>query len=187
MPPASNARATSVAAPSPTIRPMRSSGSRPAPHSTSSALAASAMSRRESISVPSRSNTIKRKRSLKTSERRARKARREEVALRASRALRSRWWPVFSKRSGRLPDRHAYDGQTLLFGLVIDQLRDALDRRVAVEQIHRLSELLQQDDERIVVPQQHLVIELLVDPALDDALDVAEIAHHVTVVQRAGA
>jgi hypothetical protein len=36
------------------------------------------------------------------------------------------------------------------------------------------------------VSQDHLVIELAVDPALDDALDVAEVAHHVAVVQRAG-
>src|SRR5437763_2969206 len=54
MPAASNARATSVAAPSPTMRPMRSSGSAGSPHSASSALVAFARSRRESISVPSR-------------------------------------------------------------------------------------------------------------------------------------
>ena len=35
--------------------------------------------------------------------------------------------------------------------------------------------------------QQHLVIELAVDPALDDPLDVAEVADHVAVVERAGA
>ena len=57
---------------------------------------------------------------------------------------------------------------------------------IAVEQIHRLAQLLERRDERIVVPQQHLVIELLVDPALDDALDVAEVADHVAVVERAG-
>ena len=46
---------------------------------------------------------------------------------------------------------------------------------------------LQRRDQRIVVPQQHLVIELAIDPALDDAFDVAEIADHVAVVERAGA
>ena len=35
------------------------------------------------------------------------------------------------------------------------------------------------------MPQQHPVIELPVDPALDNALDIAEIADHVAVVERA--
>ena len=52
---------------------------------------------------------------------------------------------------------------------------------------HRLAELLQRRDQRIVVAQQHLVIELAIDPALDDALDVAEVADHVAAVERAGA
>ena len=38
-------------------------------------------------------------------------------------------------------------------------------------------------DERIVVAQQHPVIELAVDPAFHDPLDVAEIAHHVARVE----
>ena len=57
-PPAANARATSVAAPSPTMRPIASSGSGAQPHAASSALADSARSRRESTSVPSRSKTM---------------------------------------------------------------------------------------------------------------------------------
>ncbi len=42
-------------------------------------------------------------------------------------------------------------------------------------------------DERVVVAQDHLVIELPIDPAFHDPLDVAEVAHHVAVVERAGA
>jgi hypothetical protein len=33
------------------------------------------------------------------------------------------------------------------------------------------------------VTQDHLVIELAIDPALDDALDVAEVAHHVPRIE----
>jgi hypothetical protein len=36
------------------------------------------------------------------------------------------------------------------------------------------------------VPEDHLVIDLAVNPSFDDALDVAEVAHHVPVVQRCG-
>ena len=72
-------------------------------------------------------------------------------------------------------------------GIVEDQARDALDRRIAVEEIHRLTERLQRLDERIVVAQQHLVVERRIDPAFHDALDVAEIADHIAVVELAGA
>ncbi len=58
-PAAANARATSVAAPSPTIRPIASSERRGAPDSSSTRFAASARSRRESTSVPSRSKTTR--------------------------------------------------------------------------------------------------------------------------------
>ena len=37
------------------------------------------------------------------------------------------------------------------------------------------------------LPQDHLVIELAIDPAFDDPLDVAEIHHHVAVVEAVGA
>ena len=46
---------------------------------------------------------------------------------------------------------------------------------------------MQRADQRIVVPEHHLVIELAIDPALDDPLDVAEIADHVAVVEPIGA
>ncbi len=71
--------------------------------------------------------------------------------------------------------------------LVENQLGDPLHGGIAIEEIHRLAQLLQRRHERIVVPQQHLVIELGVDPSLHDSLDVAEIADHVAVVERAGA
>ncbi len=68
--------------------------------------------------------------------------------------------------------------------MVEDEAGDALDGRVAVEHVDRLAELPKRGDERIVVTEQHPVIELRVDPPLDDALDVAEVAHHVAGIQR---
>src|SRR5712664_1733224 len=113
---------------------------------------------------------------------RARKAGRESWPFRESRAWRSRG-PVFGERCRRFPHGYANDGQSLLHSLVEDQLRDAFDGRIAIEQIYRLSELLQRGDERVVVPEQHLVIELPVDPTFDDPLDVAEVTDHVAVVE----
>ena len=62
--------------------------------------------------------------------------------------------------------------------------RTPLRERIAF--LTRLAELLERGDQRIVVPEQHPVIELLVDPAFHDSLDVAEIADHVAVVERPG-
>src|SRR3990172_4510252 len=57
---------------------------------------------------------------------------------------------------------------------------------IAVEEKHRLAEVQKGRHQRIVLAQQHLVIELLVDPVLDHALDVAEVAHHIAAVELAG-
>ena len=46
---------------------------------------------------------------------------------------------------------------------------------------------LQRCDERVVFAENHLVIELAVDPPFDDPLDVGKIADHVAVVERAAA
>ena len=50
---------------------------------------------------------------------------------------------------------------------------------------HRLAQPLQRRDERVVFAQNHLVIELAVDPPLDNPLDVGKIADHVAAVERA--
>ena len=56
---------------------------------------------------------------------------------------------------------------------------------VARHDEHRLAKLLQRADQRIVFPENHLVIELTVHPPFDDSLDVGEVAHHVSAIQRA--
>ena len=45
---------------------------------------------------------------------------------------------------------------------------------------------MQRSYERVVLAQNHLVIELAIDPSLHDALDVAEINDHVARVERIG-
>src|SRR5438874_12130654 len=164
MPLAANIRATSTAAPSPTIRPMSSSGSGHAPDTRSSSLADSARSRRESTSVPSRSNTY-------------------SENGKARRLLGCE----LGEGRRRLPHFHPHDREALLLLVFEDETRDAFDGRIAVEQKDRIAELSKRRHERIVVSQQHLVIELLVDPAFDHAFDVAEVADHVAIVERSGA
>src|SRR5581483_3456496 len=139
------------------MRPMASSASRAPPDSTRSALADSARSRSESTSVPSRSNAI-----------------RPKVT-------------VFRERGRRLPDFYPDHGKPLARRIVEDQTGDPLDRRVAVEKVDRLAERRERRNERVVLAQDHLVIELAIDPAFHDPLDVAEIADHVAVVELAGA
>src|SRR5262249_42412747 len=145
------------------------------PEWRSRALVALARSRRESMSVPSRSKTISWD-----------MARQEAAGQegRSSRLRACRFLSIGGKRRRRLPDGYADDGQSLFGGLVENQPGDAFDGRIAVEQKDRLPQFLQRGDERIVVPQQHLVIQLVIDPAFHEPLDVAEIAHHVAAVER---
>src|SRR5436190_2485705 len=174
---AANARATSVAAPSPTMRPIAASDCVAQPHVASSALADSARSRRESTSVPSRSKTMK----LIT--------RFQDLTVPHPQILRSSHFilQIFSVRSRRFPDLDAHHRQALAGGVLEDQARDPFDGRVALEQVDRLAELLERLDQRIVLAQDHLVIELAVDPAFHDPLDVAEVADHVARVEAARA
>ena len=104
----------------------------------SSALAESARSRRESTSVPSRSKTKRR------------------IAHSA----------VLGERRRRLPHRHSHDRQALLARVVGRSAARCVRRSDCSRAvIHRLAELLQ-GHQRIVMAQQHLVIELAIDPPL---------------------
>src|SRR5215208_7478728 len=87
----------------------------------------------------------------------------------------------------RFPDRDAHDWKPGADGVVEDDLRDMLDGGIGVDEEDGLSERLQGGDERVVATKHHLVVNRLINPALDDALDVAEIADHVAIVERAGA
>src|SRR5437867_9556924 len=94
---------------------------------------------------------------------------------------------VLCERCRSLPHLDADHWKPLAARVVEDQTRDALDGGIAVEKKHRLAQLLQWLHQRIVVTQQHFVIDLLIDPALDDSLDIAEVAHHVAAVELSGA
>src|SRR6478736_2494188 len=128
---------------------MASSASGWAPNPASISLALSARSRRESISVPSRSKTT----SLLTG--------------------------VRGEGGGRLPHGHTHRRKSLRHGIVEQQFRDMLHRRIALHDEDRLAKPLQRPKQRVVVTQNHLVIELPIHPALDDPLDIRKIAHHV--------
>jgi len=67
--------------------------------------------------------------------------------------------------------------------VVENQAGDAFHGRIAVEDEHRLSEPLERSHQRIVVTEQHLVIELFVNPSFHEALDVAEVADHVAAIE----
>ena len=126
---AANARATSVAAPSPTMRPIAASDSGRAPHAARSAFADSARSRRESTSVPSRSKTMRR---ITNSDRGSR-IRRSAVHPAPYSANDVGVSQTLTRTTGRPWPR----------GVVEDQARDPLDGRVAVEQVDRLAERLE--------------------------------------------
>src|SRR5262249_52902387 len=83
----------------------------------------------------------------------------------------------------RLPKLHLHYRKPLSRREVEDELGDVLSRRVYVHDEQRLALLLEKGQSGIILVQQHLVIEMLVDPAADDALDLGEIADHAEIVE----
>src|SRR5437016_6750719 len=84
----------------------------------------------------------------------------------------------------RLPQLHFDDGEALLGRDLEEQPGDVLGRRVDVHHVERLALLAEQGEYRVVLVQQHLVVEVLVDPAADGALEAAEIEDHAQRVER---
>ena len=103
-------------APSPTIRPIASSESGPTPYATSVSFAESAMSRRESTSVPSRSKTTRWV---------------DECRNSVSRH-------VLGERRWSLPHLHPDHRQAVGARVLENEPRDSLNGWVAIEQEHRL-------------------------------------------------
>ena len=91
---------------------------------------------------------------------------------------------VGGERRRRLPDRYPHDWKTLGSSLIEDELSNMFHCRVVINYKHRFTELLKRFKQRIIVPKDHLMIQLTVDPSLDNPLDLTEIAHHLAGVER---
>jgi hypothetical protein len=65
----------------------------------------------------------------------------------------------------------------------MEKLGDVLDRRVALGSEDGLAEGFERLHQRIVLPEDHSVIQLTVDPAFHNPLDVAEVANHVASIE----
>ena len=86
----------------------------------------------------------------------------------------------------RFPEADFNDRHALLAGDIGDQLGDVFRRRIHVQQIHRLALLFQDRHDRVVAVQNHAVVEMIVDPAVDAALDLVEIDDHPLPVEALG-
>src|SRR6476469_8964233 len=73
---------------------------------------------------------------------------------------------VGCERRRRLPHADVDDVNAEFASFVKNQSRDPLDGWVALEQIHRPSEILKRAYERVVLSKNHLVIEFAIDPSL---------------------
>jgi hypothetical protein len=71
----------------------------------------------------------------------------------------------------------------MLLGLQVDELGDALRCRVHIEQIIGFLQLLKRRQDRVVFMQDHLVIEVVVDPRLHHPFDLAEIDDHAQRIE----
>jgi nucleotide-binding universal stress UspA family protein len=91
---------------------------------------------------------------------------------------------ILRDRRGRLPDAHGDHRHTQLARGVVDESGDTFRGGVAVERKHGLTHSAQHGRQRVVVAQDHLVIEFTVDPGLHDLLDVRKIHDHVAMIER---
>ena len=81
------------------------------------------------------------------------------------------------------PEHDFDDGQAGLAGVLVDEPGDVLGRRVAVHHEDALAVLQEHGQDRVVTAEQHVVIQVLVDPLLHGLLDVAEIDEHPSRVE----
>src|SRR5690348_10424303 len=86
----------------------------------------------------------------------------------------------------RFPEPGFNDRETMIGGEIVNQLGDILGRRVGIHQEHWFAKLFQYGDRRIIAVQDHAMIEIVVDPTADHALDVAEIEHHAAMIKLLG-
>jgi hypothetical protein len=90
---------------------------------------------------------------------------------------------IGGKRRFRLPDLDLIYRQFLLNTVIVDQAGDRLGGRIGVKKKHRFAQFLQWFYERVIPPEEHLVVDCLIDPILDDPLEVVKLEEDVTPVQ----
>jgi hypothetical protein len=79
---------------------------------------------------------------------------------------------------------HDFDHRkTTLPGVFKDQPGDILRCRIAVHHENTLSALTEHRQEGIVLAQQHVVIQVFVNPLLDRPLDIGEIDQHPPLIE----
>src|SRR5262245_50112383 len=83
----------------------------------------------------------------------------------------------------RLPELYLHDRKSLAHREVVNELCDVLGSGVYVHDEERLALLLEKRQSGVILVQEHLVIEMLVDPAAEDTFDLREIADHAENVQ----
>src|SRR5262245_7477692 len=84
----------------------------------------------------------------------------------------------------RFPQLALDDGKAATGGKFVDQAGEVFGGGALLHQKQWLALLSQDGDERVGLLQDQAVIELLVDPAADDALDLGEVEHHAAGVER---
>lgn len=83
----------------------------------------------------------------------------------------------------RFPKLRFDDGKAMFQRKLVNEFGEIFGRRIHIEQIERLVHLAQDFHSRIVAMQDHAVIEIVVDPASDDAFDIREVDHHAAIIE----
>ncbi len=83
----------------------------------------------------------------------------------------------------RFPEHDLDHRQAGLSRVFVNQSCDVLGRRIDVHDEHPLTALDERRQQGIVATEQHVMIEILVDPGVDYPLDLSEIDQHAATVE----
>ena len=84
---------------------------------------------------------------------------------------------------GRFPESGLDDGETVLLREFKDQASDILCGGILIQQVHWLVQLSEDWHHRVVPPEDHAMVQVIVDPAGHDLLDIREVDHHPSLIK----
>ena len=84
---------------------------------------------------------------------------------------------------GRFPENNAHDGESSAQGFFKYQASNRFRRGVLVHEETGLALILEERNGRIVLAQDHAMIQILVDPLFHHALDFTEIDNHGALIE----
>ena len=93
------------------------------------------------------------------------------------------WSVIRGAGIGRFPENHAHDGESSAQGFFKYQASNRFRRGILVDEETGLALILDERNGRIVLAQDHAMIQIFVDPLFHHAFDFAKIDNHAALIE----